>query len=181
MLLRAYGEWWDPLDVKWGAPQPGGQGALVGRIGRYRGLETDVWDQRGIYVLFQDWRVVYVGKTGERPLGTRLRAHLYDDVAGRWDRFSWYGVRIVNSDGSLGSTPAPTRQVHARDVIATLESILIRVTAPSLNHRRERIPGAQLVVQDAETAPRPLRSYVAGIERQLEDLAERVESLAESA
>jgi hypothetical protein len=77
----------------------------------------------GIYVLFQDWSVVYVGKTGDQPLGRRLKQHRVDDVAGRWDRFSWFGVRNINSDGSLGATPLPSRQVRAKEVIDTLEAV----------------------------------------------------------
>ncbi|MGA2320943.1 MAG: GIY-YIG nuclease family protein [Solirubrobacteraceae bacterium] len=168
-LIAAYGEWWDPHAVEWGSQGAGNQGRLEGIEKGSRGLTIDIWDQRGIYVLFQDWSVMYVGKTGNQPLGRRLKQHRADDVAGRWDRFSWFGVRNINADGSLGATPLPSRQVRAPDVIATLEAVLIRVTTPSLNHRRESIPEAKLLVQPAPPA-RPLRAYLAGIEQELEQI-----------
>ena len=71
----------------------------------------------------------------------RLRTHLSDDVAGRWDRFSWYGVRKINITGSLAKIPAPKRGIEANEAISTLEALLMRVTAPSLNRKRENLPG----------------------------------------
>src|ERR1039457_4974310 len=111
MLIRAYGEWWDPTFVEWGRKGPGNKGKLSGTFAQ---TETNVWDQRGIYVLLQDWQVVYVGKTGSMSLGTRLRTHYFsDDVAGRWDRFSWYGYRRINKNGELSSVALPTTQLKA--------------------------------------------------------------------
>src|SRR5205823_7581067 len=127
----------DPHVVDWGRRGAGHGGRFDGVL--KDGTQTNVWEQRGIYVLFQDWEVVYVGKTGERPIGPRLRWHLSDDVAGRWDRFSWYGVRRINQNGSLAAIPAPGRRIVSADAIHTLEALLIRVTAPSLNRRRENL------------------------------------------
>lgn len=98
MLIRAYGEFWDPDVVAWGKRGRGQRGKLMGWFATVkRPTLVDVWDQRGIYVLHDDWKVVYVGKTGKTALGSRIRTHLSDDLAGRWDSFSWYGVRGVRA------------------------------------------------------------------------------------
>lgn len=169
MIIAAYGEWWDPHLIEWGKPGPGLGGKLLGRL--KDGTATDAWDQRGIYVLFQDWEVVYVGRTGQRALGARLRQHLSDDVAGRWDRFSWYGIRRINQAGGLRAAPSPTRTIKSDEAVRTLEALLIRVTAPSLNRRRESIPEAEFVAQDTDQAPVGVRGQLAGIERKLDGLA----------
>jgi hypothetical protein len=172
MIIAAYGEWWDPHLVEWGKRGPGLGGKLAGRL--EKGTLTDAWDQRGIYVLFQDWEVVYVGKTGQRPLGGRLRQHLADDVAGRWDRFSWYGIRRINQAGDLRAVPAPTRKLASDEAIATLEALLIRVTAPLLNRRRESLPDAKFVAQDTDQAPLGARGHLAAIEKKVDELAANV-------
>jgi hypothetical protein len=137
----------------------------------------DVWEHVGIYVLFQDWSVVYVGKTGLQSLGKRLKQHLADDVAGRWDRFSWFGVRPINADGSLRATRAlSTRQLSGSDVIDTLEAVLIRVTAPSLNSRREKVPGAKVLIQEAPPA-RDTRAQLVDMERELQAIRVLIEKL----
>jgi hypothetical protein len=175
MIIAAYGEWWDPHIVDWGRRGPGLGGRLAGLM--EDGTPTNAWDQRGIYVLFQDWEVVYVGKTGERPLGARLRAHRKDDVAGRWDRFSWYGIRHINQTGDLRAIPGPARRIQASEAIATLEALLIRVTAPSLNRRRESVPAAKFIVQDTEQAPLDIRGHLSAIDRKVDSLSDAVAQL----
>jgi hypothetical protein len=175
-LIAAYGEWWDPHEVAWGQRGRGRGGTLLGTVAR-KSVSIDVWDQRGIYVLFQDWQVVYVGKTGRQALGKRLRDHLADDIAGRWDRFSWYGVRRINLSGTLGAEEAPQRQLHGNEVISALEALLIRVTVPTLSRRREELKGADLVIQETLTARRSTRGYLVDIEQRLDDLIDGVKGL----
>jgi hypothetical protein len=177
-LIAAYGEWWDPHEVEWGSAGPGNKGRLLGFEKGKREPVIDVWEQVGIYVLFQDWSVVYVGKTGAQPLGRRLKQHRVDDVAGRWDRFSWFGVRPINNDGSLRSTKAlSTRQLSGDDVIDTLEGALIRVTAPALNYKRERVPDAKSLIQAAPPA-RDVRAQLADMERELRAMRTAIERVA---
>jgi len=79
----------------------------------------------------------------------------------------WFGVRPINADGSLRATPALSiRQLSGAEVIDTLEAVLIRVTAPPLNSRRERVPHAKRLVQVAPPA-RDVRAQLADIEREL--------------
>ena len=86
------------------------------------------------------------------------------------------GVRPINADGSLRATKAlSTRQLSGADVIDTLEAVLIRVTAPPLNSRREKIPDAKPLVQVAPPA-RDLRAQLADIERELQAMRSLMES-----
>ncbi len=150
----------------------------MGRVAGARGVEVDVWDERGIYVLYQDWNVAYVGKTGRNPLGRRIRDHLSDDLAGRWDRFAWYGVRRVNQDGSLAAVEVPQMRLDGFDTIDAGEALLIRVTAPPLNHRRERLPNAKLIIQDSGPAV-PLAARMAKVEEHLAQLSAAVDDLSD--
>jgi hypothetical protein len=175
VLIRSYGEFWSPDLVDWGKPGRGLKGKLEGWIGRQRDpVSVDVWDQRGIYVLQHDWRVVYVGKTGETALGGRLRNHLTDRHAGRWDSFSWYGVKGVTAEGLL-SKQAIRKNVPTADVIAAFEALLIAVTDPPGNRRRESIPGADLIRQSGRERPRPLRGLLEDLRTEIQGLGERME------
>src|SRR5690242_1546315 len=82
VLIRAYGELWNPELVSWGRPGPGGGGKMWGRVRLpYGRTRTNVWEQRGMYVLHHEWRVVYVGKTEGNDLGARIKHHLSDPLA----------------------------------------------------------------------------------------------------
>ena len=133
VVIRAYGEYWDPDLVNWGRKGPGNKGTLDGKIGQQ---SVDVWEQRGIYVLHHDWRVVYVGRVTSGSLGARLRTHRSDWLAGRWDRFSWYGTRGIRADGTL-SKAAYSKNVATTNAIKTMEALLISV-AEGLNRSHER-------------------------------------------
>ena len=76
-------------------------GGLVSARARRVSARTDtsVWEQRGLYVLWGDWRVIYVGRATQQGLGNRLQLHRRWRLAGRWDRFSWYGFRKINKNG----------------------------------------------------------------------------------
>jgi hypothetical protein len=63
----------------------------------------------------------------------RLKAHTTDRLSGRWDRFSWFGLRAVQSDGTL--FPVATDWKH-HIVLETLEALLIESLEPPLNRRR---------------------------------------------
>jgi hypothetical protein len=172
MLIRAYGEFWNPDLVEWGR-RGGEKGKLEGRFGPARNATpVDVWDQQGIYVLQHEWKVVYVGMTGKTALGSRIRAHLSDGLAGRWDSFSWYGVRGVSKRGL--TKLAKNKNVFTKDVIESFEALVIAVTEPPMNARREAIPGATLVIQEGGEPPRPMRGILEDLRRDIRDLSDRL-------
>jgi hypothetical protein len=175
VLIRAYGENWDPDLVDWG--RVGGErGSLQGEFGPLRNpVGCDVWDQVGIYVLLAEWKAVYVGKiTAGNQLGSRLRLHRRGDLAGRWDRFSWYGIRRVNKTGKLAATPKH-RKVGPAEIVNTLEALSIVVAEPARNRRFETIPNATLVRQAGAGAPKPLRAQIGALLAGITELQERVD------
>jgi hypothetical protein len=90
-------------------------------------------DQLGIYLLYDGREAVYVGRATERPLGIRLFEHTRDRLGSRWDRFSWFGVRPVAEDGSLGTVPATYKSA---DLLPVLEAVLIESLEPRQNRKR---------------------------------------------
>jgi hypothetical protein len=42
----------------------------------------------------------YVGRVTDQLLGRRLYQHTVDRLNGRWNRFSWFGVYLVNPDAT---------------------------------------------------------------------------------
>jgi hypothetical protein len=124
--LRAFGMFWQRDSVSWsGAPK---------LFGRQSAGATDVnfADQIGVYLLHDRERVIYVGRASD-ALFARLKAHTADRLGGRWDRFSWFGLRGVEDDGRLSDSKVPWSQDV---VIETMEALLIESLEPPLNRRR---------------------------------------------
>jgi hypothetical protein len=124
--LRAFGMFWRRDWVIWtGTPR------LVGRQGS-GASDVNFSDQIGVYLLHDRERVIYVGRATD-SLYARLKAHTSDRLSGRWDRFSWFGLRGVKEDGSLEDSTVPwTPEV----VIETMEALLIESLEPPLNRKR---------------------------------------------
>ncbi len=176
MIIKSFGEFWSPDLVDWGRQGPGGKASLLGEFGtKKHPTSVNVWEQQAIYVLYSDWKVAYIGQAagtaGSGTLGSRLKTHyLSDEKAGRWDRFSWYGVRGVNRNGELAVGFKTNRGIGAKTMLETLEAIAIEVAQSPLNRRKERFPNAERVRQAGGETPRPTSSYLAQILRELEQL-----------
>lgn len=122
--LKAFGMYWQRGLVMWARPR------LLGK--QAGGTEVNFADQQGVYLLHDRDRVIYVGRADD-TLFARLKAHTTDRLSGRWDRFSWFGLRAVQSDGALSEVVLDWR--HSV-VIETLEALLIESLEPPLNRRR---------------------------------------------
>jgi hypothetical protein len=79
-------------------------------------------DQHGVYALYKGDRLYYVGLATN--LKNRIRNHLKDRHAGKWDKFSLYLVRKAD---------------HIRE----LESIIMRIAGPRGNAMEGKLPGAE--------------------------------------
>lgn len=124
--LRAFGMFWQRDRVLWT-----GKAKLLGRQ-QLGAADVDFAEQVGVYLLHDRDRVIYVGRAAD-TMYSRLRAHTTDRMAGRWDRFSWFGLRSVGADGKLlEPTTAWTHTV----VIETMEALLIESLEPPLNRKR---------------------------------------------
>lgn len=127
-LINAFGMYWSRANVLWtatpkilGQQQPGS-------------TAVDFCNQKGVYLLHDGRAVVYVGRTTDQPLGTRLRQHIVDRLNGRWDRFSWFGVYSVADDASLKTTKNVTYDLSM--LIVTMEALLIEGLEPPQNRKR---------------------------------------------
>jgi hypothetical protein len=126
-IVRALGMFWRRDMIDWrGTPE------LLGC--QQGGVMVDFCDQRGIYLLHDVQRVVYVGQAAAQSLGVRLLQHTADRLNGRWDRFSWFGIRRVTDEGRLLAPDFV--QVTPEGVITTLEAVLIEALEPGLNRKR---------------------------------------------
>jgi hypothetical protein len=124
--LEAFGMFWRRDQVLWS-----GKPRLWGRQGE-GAQNVNFSEQVGVYLLHDRDRVLYVGRAAD-TLFARLKAHTRDRLGGRWDRFSWFGLRAVTENGELGS---PSISWTHAVVIETLEALLIEALEPPLNRKR---------------------------------------------
>ncbi len=101
---------------------------------------VNFYQQRGIYILYDYHKVVYVGRVIDRPMGKRLYEHTIDRLNSRWNRFSWFGHYDVTEDGKLHEILPSKNSLLSLTV--SLESILIEALEPPQNRRR----GALIIV-----------------------------------
>lgn len=133
MLVRSIGLFWREDCVFWGAGSSAG--ALLGvPFNATTSDPIDFRDQIGIYTLYADYQLVYVGQAGvgDQTLFSRLKQHRKNDLSGRWNRFSWFGVLRALNSGSLSSK---TDALHPElsDVLNHIEAILIHAAEPPMN------------------------------------------------
>lgn len=127
-IIQAFGMFWRRDLVDWGnTPE------LLGQQQHGAAL-VDFCEQRGVYLLHDVQRVVYVGQAADQPLGRRLNQHTADRLNGRWDRFSWFGIRRVMADGKL--VDPDLKSLTSGDIITTLEALFIEGLEPPQNRRR---------------------------------------------
>lgn len=128
-LINAFGMFWSRDRVHWKSTMP----RLLG-VQQSGSVAVNFTGQAGVYVLCDGSRAIYVGRVTEPRLGQRLFEHTRDRLTGRWDRFSWFGVRSVRNDGDL--TPIPASGIAVASLIATMEALLIEGLEPPQNRRQ---------------------------------------------
>lgn len=129
-VINAFGMFWERSKVYWGPQQP----SILGQQ-QIGSKAIDFAEQKGVYLLHDAQGVLYVGRITEQNLAKRLAQHTYDRLAGRWTRFSWFGVYPVLEDGNL-KTSADFAGVQINVVIATMEAVLIEGLEPRQNRKR---------------------------------------------
>ena len=110
-------------------------------------------EQRGIYALYANYELVYVGQTGAGadPLLKRLKVHISDHLAERWNRFSWFGTQWVTKQHKL-STDTAKISGSVAETLNILEAVAIAIAEPRLNLQRGRWAKATKYFQlDANT------------------------------
>lgn len=151
--VHAFGLYWEKDKVNWGKG-----GALQGRQ-PYADDVVDFSNQQGVYLLYRERSIIYVGRTKGSPyLYGRLRSHVRDAKGPRWDRFSWFGFRAVNERGELADLPD---EVNMGNLITILEATLIETLEPPINGQRGELMGLLYgQVTDPEIASRQARSFL---------------------
>jgi hypothetical protein len=143
-LIQSMGLYWNREDVFWGRQKV--PGTLLGiNISAKKSEPVDFREQTGIYVLYADYDPVYVGQTGGKEnqrLFIRLKQHTTDDLAGRWNKFSWFGVNGVIGDGTLQKDLTAFQRTDIDEGLNHLEGILINVLEPQLNSQGGKFGGS---------------------------------------
>ena len=134
-IIRNFGLHWRKDWISWGRQNVAGE-----LLGREKGLNTkiDFREQRGVYALYSDYELVYVGQTTAAGLFQRLRGHRDDHLSERWNRFSWFGTRRITRM-QLAEETEPLRP-DSSVVIHTLEAVCIAIAEPRLNLQRGHWP-----------------------------------------
>lgn len=135
-MIRSYGLHWHVDRVYWGHPKV--SGTLLGAASRSpKARPVDFRYQRGIYVLYADYDLIYVGQTGagKDRLFNRLKTHKNDHLSERWNRFSWFGTQWVTQVGKLSADTAAVSET-IEGLLNTLEAVSIAIAEPRLNLQR---------------------------------------------
>lgn len=151
MRVTSYGLFWRWSEIEWN-PGSGNKNSfcLYGRIGSNRGhiRIADFRHQQGIYILYDSYGPSYVGLTRNQGLGQRLKDHTNDHLSSKWDRFSWFGFRLLQE-------PEPPSRVYklgesegdftedTDTTIGDLEALLIRAIGPKSNRAHMKFKRAK--------------------------------------
>ena len=139
-MIQTYGLHWRADRVSWGRPGVGNSGTLLGAASRSsRARAVDFRYQRGIYALYADYELIYVGQTGagDDRLFKRLKMHRTDHLSERWNRFSWFGTQRVTKSYRLSTDTARLVQT-VESALNIMEAVSIAISEPRLNLQRGR-------------------------------------------
>jgi len=127
-IIQAFGMYWARNLIVWsGSPRLLGQQQTGAK-------PVDFANQRGVYLLYDDRDVIYVGRATDQGFGRRLFQHTVDRLASRWNRFSWFGLWRVTQKGDLEEMSP--RALPADIIVTTMEALLIEGLEPPQNRRR---------------------------------------------
>ena len=125
-IVNSFGMYWQRDLVVWrNGPRVFGKQQRASK-------SVDFGKQKGIYILYDQHTVIYVGRSIDRPLGKRLYEHTTDRLSSRWNRFSWFGLLDVTHEGTLRDVLV---SVSLAALVATLEALLIEALEPPQNRQ----------------------------------------------
>ena len=136
LAIAAYGLHWERDKVDWSAKR-----ILGYDINPDPEQAINFADQQGVYLLHNWQSVVYVGKTAarERGLFQRLYEHHRRHIwSGKWERFSWFGIRRVDESGAMVDV---SDSASPAVVTALMEAVLIETLGPSFNQQQGHYMG----------------------------------------
>jgi hypothetical protein len=142
-IVNAFGIYWNRNQVHWKS-----QPDLLG-IQQIGATEVNFKNQIGIYLLHDSRETIYVGQAIEQTLGKRLKDHTTDRLAGRWDRFSWFGFYPVMEDAKL-NLDVKFKEFTIQNLGDILEAILIESIEPRQNRKQgNSFVGLEYLQQEA--------------------------------
>ena len=99
---------------------------------------ANVWSIQAVYALYSGTELVYIG---EGQLGSRLLQHYRsDDLAGRWDCFTWLSPWEYQRDGKSATMqkwdPKVPVSMKGKQLVELLELVSIRLALPSDNRQQ---------------------------------------------
>jgi len=141
-IIKNMGLFWNREQVRWRGDRGIGKQRLAGfRSTAKKQGQVDFWPQTGIYALYADYHLVYVGQAGltdKSCLGNRLKIHTKGDLAGRWNMFSWFGLQSVNKTTNKLRDRGNVKISTRTELANVLEGILIEVSEPPMNSQKVR-------------------------------------------
>jgi len=153
-IVNAFGIYWNRNLVHWKSIPD-----LLG-IQQVGATEVNFKDQIGIYLLHDSRETVYVGQAIEQPLGKRLKDHTSDRLAGRWDRFSWFGFYPVSEDAKLNLN-VKFKEFTIQNLGDILEAILIESIEPRQNRKQgNSFTGIKYLQQEAPEIKKKLKEQI---------------------
>lgn len=150
--LACYGIFWNPFVIDW----PNKKLLGTGRTEKKKYV-INFWEACGIYVLFHEFKPVYVGQTDR--MGPRLEEHMTDRLVARWDMFSWFSINHPNWK-SGGVRKVKNRALKMPLIVRTFELLLIHITTPPLNRQYGSMPNAHEFKQGNAKQPKTIREYM---------------------
>lgn len=128
-IINNYGMFWMRDGINWNHKPK-----LLG-VQSTGASPIDLSDMRGIYMLYDGREVIYVGQAIKQSILQRLVQHTKNRLATRWNRFSWFGIDKINSDGKI--IKLDNSITTSIDNLANaLEGILIEGLEPRQNRRQ---------------------------------------------
>jgi len=162
-IIANMGLFWKREKARWKGDRSKKKELAGVRANEKREGKVDFWEQTGIYALYNaDYHLVYVGQAGfgdKSCIGDRLRHHSRDDLAGRWDMFSWFGLRKVTIKNDLGNKPL-SKSGALSAIGNVLEGILIEVAEPPMNSQGGKFgKKVERYLQADESADKDAKSH----------------------
>ena len=125
-IIKAFGKHWQRDKVDWSKTE------LVGRQ-TSKSQFVDFKTVRGVYMLFKDYDMIYVGVAVKESIAKRLKQHTKDKHSTCWNCFSWFSFDGVNQNGTIRKVN--TFSVKIDDVAKAVEAIVIEGAEPHRNTR----------------------------------------------
>lgn len=153
-IVNAFGIYWNRNLIHWKSTPD-----LLGRQ-QNGATEVNFKNQIGIYLLHDSRETIYVGQAIKQPLGKRLNEHTTDRLAGRWDRFSWFGFYPVTEDAELNLN-AKFKEFSIHNLGDILEAILIESIEPRQNRKQgNSVAGIEFLQQEAPEIKKKLKEQM---------------------